>query len=219
MVAEGSGWVGKVVRDIYGRELGRAVGVVFDLGGDVASIGVDRAGSFVEISPEIVVSDRDELEVMPEWKAEAGRAGIAGASLERRLAALEGMVERKEIPQDAYAALHSRLAAVRGTHDQLAARILARLDDLEREDESIDLFLSMVRVQFLAGEMGEESFRLTEEYCKAMKAANAREGEDIRKAVEEPQLGRASDVVLSRDARKEGGAPEAAPGPPATERP
>lgn len=211
MVAAESGWVGKVVRDIYGRELGRAVGVVFDVSGEVASIGVEMAGSFVEIPPEIVVSDQDELEVMPEWKAEAKKVGMVGASLERRLAALEGMVERKEVPQDAYVILRSRLAALRGTHDQALSRTLARLDDLEREDESVDLFLSMVRVQFLAGEMGEESFRLTEEYCKALKGANEREAEDIRRAVE-PHLAGATGGVGPDEERRQAGQENAALG-------
>lgn len=197
MVAAGSGWVGKVVRDIYGRELGRAVGVVFDVSGEVASIGVERAGSFVEIPPEIVVSDQDVLEVMPEWKAEAKRVGMSGASLERRLAALEGMVERKEVAQDAYVALRSRLASLRGTHDQTLSKTLARLDDIERENESVDYFLAMVRVQFLAGEMGEESYKLTEEYCRTLKGANDKEAQDIRRAVE-PHLGGAKDEEKAR---------------------
>lgn len=213
MTAESSGWVGKVVRDIYGRDLGRAVGIVFDLSGEVASIGVEKAGAFIEIGPETVVSDKEELEVMPEWKVETKRTGVAGASLERRLTALAGMVERKELSQEAYVALHSKLVSVRGTHDQLVSRILARLDDLEREDESIDLFLAMVRLQFLAGEMGEESYRLTESHCKALKAANSKEEEDIRKTVEEPQLGEVSDVVLSKVMRSEGEGTETVPGP------
>jgi hypothetical protein len=197
------GWVGKVVQDTYGRTLGRAVGLVFDVSGEVSAIGVEEAGSFKELRAEQVVSDREELEVIPVWKVDSRRVGLEGASLERRLSALEGMLERREVSRAAYDALYSNLVSVRETHEQVKSRVLMRLDELLHEDESVDAFLTMVRLQFHAGEISEESFNLTVSQCDSMKAANAKEVVDIRRTLGDPRLGEVENVALSRRMRLE----------------
>ena len=198
---DSTGWVGKKVEDIYGRKLGRAVGLVFDLSGEVASIGVEEAGSFHEVDAERVVSDSDKIEVMPEWKADSRRTGMQGASLERRLQALAGMAETKGVSRESYDSLYAALMGVRATHGNLRSKILQRLEDLEREDKLIAYFLIRVELGFLAGETSEETYNLTTSECDAIKEANAKETADIRRTLGDPALREVADVALSKTMR------------------
>jgi hypothetical protein len=196
-----SGWVGKPVIDTYGRRLGRAVGLVFDLSGEVVLVGVEQAGSFRELRADMVVSDFEELRVMPEWKADSKRVGIEGASLERRLTALAEMVEDKEISQESYETLHAKLMDVRATQDEVFQRILIRLDSLEREDESMSVFVSMIKLEFNAGEMSEESYNLTMVECEEIKVANAKERAEITRTIGDPHLRVVADIATSKRLR------------------
>jgi hypothetical protein len=195
------GWVGKPVIDTYGRRLGRAVGLVFDLRGDVVLVGVEQAGSFRELRADMVVSDFEELRVMPEWKADSKRAGIEGALLERRLTALDEMVEDEEISQESYDALHAKLIEVRATQDEVLQRILIRLDSLEHEDESMSSFVDMIKLEFNAGEMSEESYNLTMVECEEIKVANAREKDEITRTIGDPHLRVVTDIATSKRLR------------------
>jgi len=199
---EASGWVGKPVLDTYGRRLGRAMGLIFDLSGEVTSVGVEQAGSFKELRADMVVSDLEELKVMPEWKADSKRAGIEGAALERRLTALAEMVEDKEISQASYDAMHAKLMDVRATQDLVFQRMLEKLDYLEHEDESMDSFVTMVRLEFHAGEMSEESYNLTMVECEEIKVANAKETAEIMKTIGDPHLRVVADIATSKHMRR-----------------
>src|SRR5580704_3438095 len=199
---EASRWVGKPVLDTYGRRLGRAVGLIFDLSGEVTLVGVEQAGSFKELRADRVVSDFEELKVMPEWKADSKRAGIEGAALERRLTALAEMVQDKEISQVSYDAMHAKLMAVRATQDLVFQRMLERVDYLEHENESMDSFVTMVKLEFHAGEMSEESYNLTMVECEEIKVANAKETAEIMKTIGDPHLRVVADIATSQHMRR-----------------
>src|SRR3974390_208894 len=88
-------WVGKTVRDIYGRRLGRAIGVVFDIGGEVVSVGVEEGDGLVKVNPDRIASDEEELAVIPQWKLESKYVGLERGALMKRLSALSRMEAEK----------------------------------------------------------------------------------------------------------------------------
>jgi len=149
----------------------------------------------------MVVFDFEALKVMTEWKADSKRAGIEGAALEWRLSALAEMVGDKEISQESYDALHAKLMEFRATQDGVFQRILERRDYLEREDELMDAFVTMVKLEFHAGEMSEESYNLTIVEWEEIKVANAKEASEIMKTIGDPHLRVVADIATSKRMR------------------
>lgn len=181
--ADSPKWVGKSVRDIYGRRLGRVIGITFELGGKMVSIGVEHGGLLVEINPDRITSDREEIVIIPEWKLEARYVGLDRGGLTKRLSALTKMVNEKRISQELSKDILDRLSSVQKSQDVVIARTKARLDDLKRADSEIDGFVSLVTLQHLAGEMASEEYEFTISQCDGMKDMNEREVLDIRQAL------------------------------------
>jgi len=173
-------WAGKTVRDIYGRNLGRAVGVIFDVGGKIESVGVDAGDSLITVNPEQITTSEDDLVVIPQWKLESRHVGLERDVLRKRISALSRMVKEKRISRELSDELSANLTETRKSHDVVTLRILARLGDLARADRAIDEFVSLVTLQYYAGEMNDEKFGLTTRQCNSIKAMNDSEILDIK---------------------------------------
>jgi hypothetical protein len=183
--ADSPKWVGKPVRDIYGRKLGRVIGITFDLGGKMESVGVETAGVLVDVHPDQITSVREELVIVPKWKLECRFVGLERGGLKRRLSALTQMVNEKRISQQLSKDILAELSSIQKSHEVVTAKTEAKMQDLERADKSIDDFLSLVTLQHLAGEMSNEEYEFTLGQFESMKAMNGREILDIRRALGE----------------------------------
>jgi len=181
--AEPPEWVGKEVRDIYGRRLGRAVGMIFELGGKISSVGVEDGDVLIKINPDRITSDGEELVVTPEWMLETKNAGLDRGGLMKRFSALSLMVNEKRISQRLSKDIFASLSAIQKSHEAVLARTMARLEDLARADTEIDDFVSLVTLQHVAGEMSGESFDFTVAECEKIKAINGKEILDIRRTL------------------------------------
>jgi hypothetical protein len=176
-------WVGKEVRDIYGRRLGRAVGMVFEVGGKVSSVGVENGDLLGKIDPDRITSDGEELVVIPEWMLESRNVGLDRGGLMKRFSALALMVNEKRISERLSKDIFAKLSAIQKSHEAVLARTMTRLEDLARADLEIDDFVSLVTLQHIAGEVSSESFDFTVAECEKIKAVNGKEVLDIRRTL------------------------------------
>ncbi len=173
--------LGKSVTDVYGRPLGRVIGVTLDLKGEISTIGVETGRGFVELSRERFVSVDKEITIQLEWAAAAGRPAFEKAVFERRMASLERMKSMKGFSEKAYEAQIARLRQFKDpeTHEEASAMMKTRLEELGSIDQAIDNFVSAVRLQFLTQELDEELLNFTTESCSAIRGINSRERSDI----------------------------------------
>jgi len=109
-------WVGKEVKDIYGRRLGRAVGMIFEVGGKISSVGVEDVDRLIKIDPDRITSDAGELVVIPEWMHEARKFGLDRGGLMRRFSALSLMVNEKRISEKLSEDIFAKLSAIQKSH-------------------------------------------------------------------------------------------------------
>lgn len=181
--ADSPKWVGKSVRDVYGRSLGRVIGITFDLGGKIVSVGVEQGGHLTEVNPDRITSDREDIVVIPEWKLEARCVGLERGGLTKRLSALTKMVNEKRISQELSKDILDRLSSMQKSQDAVIARTTAKLDDLKRADKEVDGFMSLVTLQHLAGEIASDDYEFALTQCEDVKAMNEREILDIRRAL------------------------------------
>src|SRR2546422_4442415 len=115
-------WAGREVRDIYGRRLGRAVGMIFEIGGKISSVGVEDGDALIKVNPDRITSDGEELVVIPEWMLETKNAGLDRGSLMKRFSALSLMVNEKRISQRLSKDVFAKLSAIQKSHEAVLAR-------------------------------------------------------------------------------------------------
>ncbi|MDA4123097.1 MAG: CdvA-like protein [Thaumarchaeota archaeon] len=178
--------IGKDVKDIYGRDLGRCIGYTVDLSGNLRTIGVELGTAFQEYPADRIslASDDEGIVTMPEWKADSRRVGMEKGILDKRLGALTKMLEAGEISQRVYDEMHKGLMAIRVTHEQLSRELVKRLDSLEDSDDTINAFLAKVKLQGVSEELTERAVKWTADFCVAMKSMNERERIDINEILD-----------------------------------
>src|ERR1700741_2370666 len=114
--------IGKKVRDVYGRDLGRAVGAVFDVTGQMKSIGVEGEDKLMTVLPEQVTWDKDGLVVIPQWKLEARHVGLENGVLTRRISALTRMMQEKRISRVLADDLSAKYSQIQKSYAVVIAR-------------------------------------------------------------------------------------------------
>ena len=209
--ADSPEWIGKAVRDVYGRDLGRAVGMVFDVAGRPKSVGVETGDALMTILPEQVTSDKDELVVIPQWKLESRHVGLERGVLMKRVSALSRMMREERISRELSDELFARLNELQKSHDVVIARVFSRMEDLARANRAIDEFVSLVTLQYFAGEMGDEKFDLMTKGCGNIKAMNSQEILDIKFALGVEASGEEPDSNLLAELARELGVNKGGP--------
>ena len=94
-------YMGKRVRDVYGRYVGFVVGITKDPFGDLRSIGVDSGErGLAEFLGQCVTADGDSLVVLPSWKVDADRFKRETMLVNNRMQAFEDLIKEGEITQE-----------------------------------------------------------------------------------------------------------------------
>lgn len=176
--------IGRPVKDLYGRWMGFAVGFSIDTSGDVKTVGVDEGrGKFIEYPGSRIIADKDGFIVVPGWKIEGEALTKEIEMINKRLKSLNDLAREGEIDQHLFEKnspqYNERLAKMRESCNDFAARINSRVKELDEQEETMNEFLVNLKVYYRSGEMDEASFKAQIEYCNSMKARDAREREEL----------------------------------------
>ncbi len=186
--------VDKPVKDSYGRYVGFVVGFSVDTSGELKSVGVDQGnGEFSEYPNERIVSTAEGFVLIPAWKVECDALGKEMDGVRRRAKALQDLAKEGEIPRTLYDEMMGKYSdeasKIQGNYKSLAEGMVVRIGELEGQREALDRFLVDIKVQFRAGEIDEEAFKVAFQSCQAMQKRNSQETEDLGrmlKATTEP---------------------------------
>jgi len=181
-------YMGKRVRDVYGRYVGFVVGLTKDPFGDLRSIGVDSGErGLLEFPGQCVNAEGDSLVFLPGWKVDSDRFKRETVLVNNRLQAVEDLIKEGEITQDEYHEFQKVYQGYRAKLDEvkkvLDEKIKRRLQDLDRESKDIKKLTTNVKVQFKSGEIDAESFRASLQYASVMKERVEKEKADISATV------------------------------------
>jgi len=177
--------IGTRVRDIYGRDVGLCVGYAVDLAGNVKMIGIEQGTIFSEYPADYIASIGEEgLVIMPEWKAESRRVGMAKGVLDKRVDALGRMLRAGEISRKVYDQMNGNLMEVRQTHEELSRALVKRLEELEANEDKISTFLAKVKMQGASGEIGQVAVKWTADFCAAMRGIDENERAEIAETLD-----------------------------------
>ncbi|MEW5839489.1 MAG: CdvA-like protein [Thermoproteota archaeon] len=164
MSEEKLAFVGKQVKDIYGTFIGRVVGIITEIDGEIESVGVDCGSSGIKQLPyEQLVVQGDYVFFIPKWRLEAQKLIRQKSLTLKRMKALhdiiaenDGMKEDAELVSIKY---EKKLADLGEVERAVTDKLAARLAELDAEAKQVKAVLFDAKLQFRSNEMKEETYQ------------------------------------------------------------
>ena len=160
---------GKRTRDIYGRNLGEVVAILKNSDGELEYLQVNQnEGRLVKYSAEQIMTDENEIVIVPTWKTQAEKIKKELNQIKKRKNALEAMLEKEEVSKKIFEGLKlsqsSTAHSLKEKNYELIDDLKKRLKGLEERISELTNFLIEMRTGKMAGEI------LNNEYQKAQKS-------------------------------------------------
>lgn len=172
------------LRDIYGRNMGEVVGIIFNLDGKIQSIAVsESAGRFVSYPGARVAKRESQLVVVPEWRAEAENLARQKESLKKREEAIEELARCRDLDAKIYDEMSAEITAARASHQRLREKVEVRLRELEERQRSVSDFIEIAKVQHATTEIDEWAYNVTAEFGRSQLETDAKELGELRSAI------------------------------------
>lgn len=164
MSEEKLGFVGKQVKDIYGTNIGKVVGIITEIDGEIETVGVDcGSGGLKQLPYEQLVIQGDYVFFIPKWRLDAQRLLRQKSLTLKRIKALQEIVaENDGMKEDAelvYLKYEKKLLEIEGGEKQVNDTLNARLAELDSEARNIKAVLFDAKLQFRSNEMKEETYQ------------------------------------------------------------
>lgn len=164
MSEEKLGFVGKQVKDIYGTYIGKVVGIITEIDGEIETVGVDTgSGGLKQLPYEQLVIQGDYVFFIPKWRLDAQRLLRQKSLTLKRIKALQDIVaENDGMKEDAelvYIKYEKKLLEIEASEKQVNDTLNARLAELDSESKNIKAVLFDAKLQFRSNEMKEETYQ------------------------------------------------------------
>lgn len=182
-------YLGQPLRDIYGRNIGVVTSVYSDVDGVVNSIEVMTN----ELIHETIPAKRlditsDGLRLLPEWLVEAREIERRLDTVRKRLAALEELYRKGQIPHYAYEEVKEKLSSemdrLRKRAKEAKESLRKRMNDLENMIIHIEKAMTHLLVSYTAGEIPETPFRSAIDKLRFSRQTAQNEKKDVEKHIE-----------------------------------
>jgi hypothetical protein len=164
MSEEKLGFVGKQVKDIYGTYIGRAIGIITEIDGEIEAVGVDCGSDGLKQLPyEQLVIQGDYVFFIPKWRLDAQRLLRQKSLTLKRIKALQDILaENDSMKEDAelvYIKYEKQLHELDEMEKHVDDKLNSRLAELDAEAKTIKEVLFDAKLQFRSNEMKEETYQ------------------------------------------------------------
>ena len=164
MSEEKLAFVGKQVKDIYGTHIGRVVGIITEIDGEIESVGVDCGSSGMKQLPyEQLVLQGEYVFFIPKWRLEAQKLIRQKSLTLKRMKALQeivaendGMKEDAELVTIKY---EKKMAELGEYEKAVSDKLVNRLSELDAETKQVKAVLFDAKLQFRSNELKEETYQ------------------------------------------------------------
>jgi hypothetical protein len=164
MSEEKLAFVGKQVKDIYGTFIGKVVGIITEIDGEIESVGVDCGSAGIKQLPyEQLVVQGDFVFFIPKWRLEAQKLIRQKSLTLKRMKALheivaenDGMKDDAELVSIKY---EKKLSELNEAEKAVMDKLAARLAELDAEAKQVKAVLFDAKLQFRSNEMKEETYQ------------------------------------------------------------
>jgi ribosomal protein L29 len=164
MSEEKLGFVGKQVKDIYGTFIGRVVGIITEIDGEIETVGVDcGSGGLKQLPYEQLVMQGDYVFFIPRWRLDAQKLLRQKSLTLKRIKALQDIVaENDSMREDAELVsikYEKKLNDIEESERQISGNLDVRVKELDAEARNIKAVLFDAKLQFRSNEMKEETYQ------------------------------------------------------------
>jgi len=164
MSEEKLAFVGKQVKDIYGTYIGRVVGIITEIDGEIETVGVDCGSVGLRQLPyEQLVMQGDYVFFIPRWRLDAQKLLRQKSLTLKRIKALQDIVaENDSMKEDAelvYLKYEKKLLDLEVTEKQVNDNLAARVAELDSEARNVKAVLFDAKLQFRSNEIKEETYQ------------------------------------------------------------
>ena len=160
--------LGRSVADIYGRSLGRIIGIERNSFGELEGVQVEAVeGHIVASKSRQLALTPKIITLTPEWKLDSEDVVSELSLLRKRITALESLRDSREIDGDIYVELLESqktgyLEKVRSA-ESLAGSMKARLGEITGQISSLTKYLVNAKLDHKSGELDGVSLKMAEE--------------------------------------------------------
>lgn len=158
--------LGREIVDIYGRTLGRVIGVNRNQYGEMEGLEVESpGGNVIDLPAKSVMLTPKTVTATPEWKVEAHELTVEITTVKKRMVALEalrsqeGSVDR-EVYEELLDAQRSAYLSLVKEAEGLADAIKSRLEKTNGKVTSLTRHLVNAKLDHQSGELDEASMKL-----------------------------------------------------------
>jgi hypothetical protein len=165
---ESRAFLGRGVTDLYGRLLGRVIGIDRSPYGELEGVQIEAvAGNILVAKTRQIALTPKTVTLTPEWKLDVDDIISELTLLRKRVTALESLKDSHEIDAEIYAEL---LDAQRSVYfdkvkaaEALARSMKGRLGDISGQISSLTKYLVQTKLGHKSGEVDDASLRLAQE--------------------------------------------------------
>lgn len=164
MSEEKLGFVGKQVKDIYGTYIGRVVGIITEIDGEIETVSVDCGSSGLKQLPyEQLVIQGDYVFYIPKWRLEAQKLLRQKSLTLKRIKALQDIVSENDAMKDdaelVYLKYDKKLQDLEESQKAIDGKLQSRIVELDTESKNVKGVLFDAKLQFRSNEMKEETYQ------------------------------------------------------------
>ena len=159
--------LGKAVVDLYGRSLGRVIGIERNPFGELEGVQVEApGGQIVSAKARQLALTPKSITLTPNWKLESEDIISELSLLRRRISALEALKETNEIDAEIFAELVDSQKAGYvekiKVAEELATSMKRRFSDISENISSLTRYLVNAKLDHKSGDLDNESLKLAQ---------------------------------------------------------
>lgn len=162
---EAKALLGKSITDVYGRILGRIIGVNRNQFGEMEGLEVEsQGGNVIDVPSKSIMLTPKTITAAPEWKVDAHDLTSEIATVKKRIVALEGLRDKGDVDREIYEELleaqrSGYLSKIKQT-EALVGSIRSRLERTNNQLTSLTKHLVNAKLDYQSGEIDEASMKL-----------------------------------------------------------
>ncbi|MEM4757325.1 MAG: CdvA-like protein [Desulfurococcaceae archaeon] len=179
-------YLGKPVNDPYGRRVGYVIGFYSDSDGNVLSFEVSFGDNdFKQISIDRFRFEEGNIILIPEWEYNAIMVDNRLKRIKSRLAALDELYARKEIPAHAYEEykkkLDENLVKVKEEVKNTKEMLRKRIHDIEDQIVEVEKAMTFLKVSYISGEIYEKPYKTAMDLLRKSLEILSNEKDSVKK--------------------------------------
>lgn len=182
-------FLGQVVRDEYGRSVGKLVAVFADVSGNVEAVEIAvNDYELVKVGASRLMKTPDALIVLPEWKVTAMDVENRLDRVKKRIRSLEELNRKGMIPNHAYDEMKKRLEVefrrIKEESAKLKDVLKGKMNELDDQIIRYERAMANIYVLYMSNEISEPSYKASMDFLRNAKSRCLDEKKDVEKHVE-----------------------------------